>query len=404
MLLTEFAEELFARTIREEGYEEGQIEGRRKREGRVNRLNQRLIRENRTGDLERAARDREFQKPLYQRYGLSTDFSAAGFPGRNKRTERSSEMSLNIQQLEKALQIRYVKLHFGLRMTEDTWLPMNKVSAIRGGIGEMLLRANCIRDRQCGSCDFESECIVRRTLYSRFDEKPDFVTSGDSVGYVLECENYEKNFYEGDLLEFHLILFGKTIVYFSQFLQAVYQLGMAGIGKARAKYEIIAVRNTVGRDMLRGSEILMERYVVKTLWDYVRYRQGGFDGRAFPDRIRFRTPVTLKHQGKIQRTLSPEAVIPALCRRIYMLDCFEGLNCEMLKWEGSSPKVLSEFSEPVSVCRYSSTQDQKMPLRGIRGEMRLERIPEELIPLLLAGELTHIGKNTSFGFGRYRLS
>ena len=97
-------------------------------------------------------------------------------------------MSLNVQQLEKALQVRYVKLHFGLRITEDTRLPMNKVSAIRGGIGEMLLRANCIRDRQCGSCDFESECIVRRTLYSRFDEKPDFVTSGDSVGYVLECE------------------------------------------------------------------------------------------------------------------------------------------------------------------------------------------------------------------------
>ncbi len=313
-------------------------------------------------------------------------------------------MSFSLQQLEKALQIRYVKLHFGLRMTKDTRLPMNKVSAIRGGIGEMLLRANCIRDRQCGRCDFESECIVRRTLYSRFDKKPDFVTSGDSVGYVLECEDYEENFYEGDILEFHLILFGKTIVYFSQFLQAVYQLGMVGIGKAHARYEVMSVKNTEGREILRGTEVLMERYQVRTLWDYVRCRQKNLSGYTGLNHIRFKTPVTLKYRGENQRTLSLEAVIPALCRRIYMLDCFEGLACDLLQWRGTYPGVLAEHSEPISVYRYSSTQDQKMPLRGIKGELHLEEIPEELISLLLAGEVTHIGKNTSFGFGRYYIS
>ncbi len=313
-------------------------------------------------------------------------------------------MSLNFQQLERALQVRYVKLCFGLRITEDTQLPVNKVSAIRGGIGEMLLRANCIRDRRCGSCDFESECIVRRTLYSRFDEKPDFVTSGDSVGYVLECEDYGKDFYEGDIVEFHLILFGKTIVYFSQFLQAIYQLGMTGIGKTYARYEVAFIRNTLGKDILRGSEVLMGQYKVLTLWDYVRYRQKKSADYEDLCRIRFRTPVTVKYQGKVQQTLSMEAILPALCRRIYMLDCFEGLGCEMLKWEGIYPQVLSEYSEPITVYRYSSTQDQKMPLRGIKGELRLKKIPEELFPLLLAGELIHIGKNTSFGFGRYHLS
>ena len=318
-------------------------------------------------------------------------------------SDNSEGMSFRSWQLEKALQVRYVKLHFGLRMVRDTWLPMNKVSAIRGGIGEMLLRANCIRDRRCGGCDFESECIVRRTLYSRFDKKPDFVTSGDSVGYVLECEEYEEDFYEGDILEFHLILFGKTIVYFSQFLQAVYQLGMVGIGKAHARYEVVSVKNTVGKEILRGSEVLMDLYQVRTLWDYVYYRQKNLADSAVLDRIRFKTPVSLKYRGENQRTLSLEAIIPALCRRIYMLDCFEGLACDMLQWKGTYPKVLAEQSELISVYRYSSTQDQKMPLRGIKGELCLEEIPEEVLPLLLAGEVMHIGKNTSFGFGRYRV-
>lgn len=78
--------------------------------------------------------------------------------------------------------IRYVKLHFTLRMVEDTVMPKYKASAIRGGLGEMLLRANCIRDRQCEKCDFETECIVRRTMYSKMEIQPRFMSSGDSVG------------------------------------------------------------------------------------------------------------------------------------------------------------------------------------------------------------------------------
>ena len=60
--------------------------------------------------------------------------------------------------------------------------------------------------------------------------------------------------------------------------------------------------------------------------------------------------------------------------------------------------------ETVRFCRverYSSTQDKHVILRGISGSFRLKELPEMYLPYLLAGELTHIGKNTSFGFGRY---
>ena len=72
---------------------------------------------------------------------------------------------MELQQVKRALQVRYIKLHFGLRLLEDTILPVNKVSSVRGGIGEMLLRANCIRDRDCEKCDFEDECIVRSDVW-----------------------------------------------------------------------------------------------------------------------------------------------------------------------------------------------------------------------------------------------
>ena len=44
-----------------------------------------------------------------------------------------------------------------------------------------------------------------------------------------------------------------------------------------------------------------------------------------------------------------------------------------------------------------------MFLKGIVGEIDLADISDEMLELLLAGELIHIGKNTSFGFGRFIL-
>ena len=68
-------------------------------------------------------------------------------------------------------------------------------------------------------------------MYFQFDYKPDFITTGESIGYVVECEDYKKAFEAGDTLEFNLILFGKTMVYFNQYLQALYALGQNGIRK-----------------------------------------------------------------------------------------------------------------------------------------------------------------------------
>ena len=93
-----------------------------------------------------------------------------------------------------ALQVRFIKLCFTIIFIENSVLPVDKVSAIRGGMGEMHHSMNCVHDRQYEVCDFESKCIVQRTMYSKFEKSPEFVTTGESIGYVLECENGREYF------------------------------------------------------------------------------------------------------------------------------------------------------------------------------------------------------------------
>lgn len=306
-----------------------------------------------------------------------------------------------------ALKIRYIKLHFTAALLEDTELPAEKVSALRGGMGEMLLRTNCVRERDCANCDFVSECIVRRTMYSKYEMVPQFVTTDDSVGYILECENHDKLFAAGDLLQFNLILFGKAIVYFNQYMQAFFALGNEGLGKEHARYQIVSVTNTQNQPLFMDGAVYMLNYQIQTLGEYVDYRIRRMNKTGSQNRLVFHTPLSLKYQGGFLEEYHMAAIWNAVLRRIYMLDCFEEITDNVYTIDGlkesTLPDIVKQEVRRVGVRRYSSTQDRRMVLNGIKGYLELTQIPEQMLPWLLAGELIHIGKNTSFGFGRYSI-
>ena len=308
------------------------------------------------------------------------------------------------------MRIRYIKLHFTLVILENGTLPRTKVSALRGGMGHALLMVNCIRDEYCEACDFSEDCLVQRMMYPKMKIRPDFMNTKDSEGFVIECEDTREWVHAGDELSFNLLLFGRTIVYFQQYLQAFYYFGMQGIGREHVRFQISKVTNTVGETLVEGSSIYKERYTVMLVSDYVRHRLASSEVRKIVDRDRcrlvFQSPLALKYHGEMQEHFLPEAIIAAVERRIFILNCYEG-NEEYSKdiaalAEEHIPAVLNERVWPERVKRYSGTQNSKVAFNGIRGWCDLKGL-EDTIELLLAGELLHIGKNTSFGFGKFTL-
>ena len=305
------------------------------------------------------------------------------------------------QTLSQALQVRYTKLLFMLELLEDTVLPKNKVSALRGGMGEMLLQMNCIRDRKCESCDFESECLVQRTMYSKYEIKPVFLTAGESIGYVLECDNYQEKFMAGEVLEFQMILFGKTIVYFNQFMQAFTMLGIVGLGKEQAKFRICSVMNQRKKLIVDEESLNLENYCIQTVGNYVEYRMAQISERGLQNRVVFHTPTTIKYQNEYMQEFQVGPLTEALKRRIYMLDCFEGIESNLREFQFALPEILEQKHDFSLVKRYSNRKNARMELKGIRGYVVTSEMGEDFLELLLAGELVHVGKHTSFGFGKY---
>jgi len=313
--------------------------------------------------------------------------------------------------------IRYTEIIFTIEIIENTKIVRYKASAIRGGIGEMLLRSHCIyKERECRQCGFQSECIVNRMMHSYFEILPKSVHMGDSVGYIVYCGNTKQRFQVGDRFDFQISLFGKNIVYFSEYINAIYALGISGLGRNRSHFQIVSIKNIFGKPILQGSDILMENYKWQYLGDYIQWRRG--DLKRHPDdsrgnkknlhphrTINFISPASIKNQGKMSEFFSSDALANSLWRRLYILGCFENLNNkeEIPEKPVGFPEILEQSVKVTGITRYSGRKNQRMELKGIWGKVQLGEITEEWMDILLAGEIVQIGKNTSFGFGKYKL-
>ena len=85
-----------------------------------------------------------------------------------------------------------------------------------------------------------------------------------------------------------------------------------------------------------------------------------------------------------------------------MLNCLEGNEVDSVLPQ-ELPQIKKQSVRKGQIIRYSNTHQSKIILRGIYGECMMDGVSEEVFRYLLAGQLVHIGKNTTMGFGQYQI-
>lgn len=302
-------------------------------------------------------------------------------------------------------EIRYQIYCFILRIKENSTLPVNKTSMFRGGIGEMLLRKYCLYNRDCENCGFKEACIVPNIFYHRFRIRPEFAQGKESEGYIIDCTDLRESFEVGDYLEFSLTLFGDVIVYISTIMDAVYMLGQAGVGTDNVHYDVVRIRNSDGEIIMKDNQVYLRNAAPLLLGDYIDKRMDGLDISGDEACVQFKlmSPCSIKSKGELIYEFDADALANSIYRRVYVLNCFEGNEIDRY-YENDSPlEILEQTSRKVTVSRYSSTHRKKLYLTGFVGEAKL-KVKVEFLPYIIAGEILHVGKNTSMGFGKYLIS
>lgn len=316
----------------------------------------------------------------------------------------------------KDIKIPYQRYHFKIQAIEPLSLPYYKGSTFRGGFGNVFKRIVCaLKKQDCKTCLLYTKCIYAYV----FETSPCVLASNESQ--IMNMHKYEKIPHPfiieppldksktcdpGKVLNFSLILIGKAIDYLPYFIYTFDELGKSGIGKGRGKFKMLDIKSD-NQTTVYSAE---SKTITNTDYTYINI-PFAFEPASMSDdlTIRFITPLRIKYNRDL--VVKPEfhILIRNLMRRLGLLYYFHCGN-ESPAWDHKAIISHSEIIEIKSSSlfwhdweRYSHRQDARMKLGGLIGETTYHGNISPFIPFLQAGEILHIGKNTSFGLGKYEI-
>lgn len=310
-------------------------------------------------------------------------------------------------------QLEFSRLRFVLRLESSTELPDYYGSTLRGGLGVRFRQLVCVQPQiqHCREC-----ALLRQCAFPYIFETPLPLEVRDAAHlqqvspYLLVPVSDGGRKVAGSRLEFDLVLFGRAINYLPYFVISYRQLGeTSGLGRQRTRFRLLQVLDrTPGAapQLLYSAEsgsinIQPQRAAVGGLMPSMAESVNGVTIRAV-------TPMRIKAQEKITYRPSFRALCAALLRRVSQLAVVHGPGA----WDVDAGAILDAATEiagnydDLSVGeweRYSARQGQRIWMRGAVGCMAYRGEVAPFLPLLWAGQYTHVGRGSTFGNGRYEV-
>jgi hypothetical protein len=312
--------------------------------------------------------------------------------------------------------IETATIHFIIEAVDPLILPQYKGSTFRGGFGSALRRISCKTGaedcRGCGSalsCDYSYIFNTPPPPGSARMKKAEAAPHP----FVIEPPLEEKYFYEmGERLSFSLILIGQGIEFLDIFIRAIEEMGDQGIGKKRessGRFRVKELRSSGNHPFIQkesSSRKSLSKQLLPIFPDPDSFECNDLS-KQFS--IFFLSPsrFCIENRPVSTRDFDFQILIRHLIRRISLLGYFHGngdpfqTNINEFIEEASKAKIIRNNLDWFDWERYSSSQDKRMTLGGLIGCIELEGPIQTLIPILKTGEVIHVGKNTTFGLGKY---
>lgn len=296
-------------------------------------------------------------------------------------------------------------------LLDDAILPPYKGSTFRGGFGGCLKRAVCaVKQKDCPDCLLSSRCIYARLFESIQWDTPDNArTAAQPHPYIIQPpESIQTRYHAGDQFEFNLLLFGEMNTYLPYFVYTFELMGEQGIGKKtgehRARFSLCGVTNDdtklydprTGKLSPAPAPDILEIAAVEPT-----SRNSGIT-------ITLQTPLRLKGDNHLQSNLQFSLLTRAMLRRVSGLFNAWGKGEPALDYRGmvaraADVKVVDSRLHWHDWERWSNRQEKAMNFGGMMGSVTYQGPLDEYMPLIKLCEKLHLGKQTAFGLGRFRV-
>ncbi|GAB5045822.1 CRISPR system precrRNA processing endoribonuclease RAMP protein Cas6 [Thermodesulfovibrio sp. TK110] len=305
------------------------------------------------------------------------------------------------------MKIFYQKYTFYIKAIDPLYLPYYKGSTFRGGFGNVFRKVACpLRLMDCKECIMKQQCVYSY-IFETYPAENSIILNMNKYEkiphpFIIEPPEYEEQYFpQGKIISFNLILIGSAIDYIPYFIYTFEQLGKTGIGKGRGKYSLREVR--VDENIIYSKGILKKSYP-----KFIEI-PSKFEITNSVERLKLKliTPLRIKYQRKFVTELDFHILIRSILRRLTLLAYF---HCGGQLPDFAVQKVIKEAEKVKTINsrlrwydweRYSSRQNSRMKMGGLIGEISYEGNITPFLPYIKAAEILHIGKNTSFGLGKF---
>ncbi len=293
----------------------------------------------------------------------------------------------------------FYRLRWNLRMERDFDTPFFLGSALRGLLGHGLKRTVCVtRQPKCTSCVLLQSCP-----YPAFFEPAAIHPSNARVPYVLALPFIGRHqFKAGDILPLEMTLLPPHDRQIPYLVHALERAGKMGIGPQRVPFSVASVSclEKAGENswlpLYEDGRILRQAPTVK------------LEPPPLPRQVSLEwlTPLRLKRHGRLVRAedFDGNLFIESLAFRASDLAASrpERTLLKQIREQKITARTQMHWRE---MSRYSSRQGTRMQIGGLLGRMDLELAGLEAYwPWIWATQWLHLGKFTSVGLGRYRLT
>jgi len=299
--------------------------------------------------------------------------------------------------------MQYLDLGFvaDLIDADGSALPRFLGSTLRGAFGHLLKRTVCqIRNIPCSACPLAPRCIYPRLFEGFAPPDRQRMRRYPQVPqpFVLVVDLPPSAAPPKTTIHWRVRLFGDVSRHWPYVVYVFRLAGEVGLGRQRVRYRLREVRDVIAATVVEGPDCCQCREPqVAPLPTAVE-----LPSRAAL-RWRFQTPLRLRSNGCLApRNVQPLDLVIAGRRRYETLNWFYG-NREVAPARFFDPDAFHVRERNLrhwGFTRRCGRQDQRMELSGLLGEMIVEGPWAEAGPWLPAISTIHLGKTTSFGFGR----
>ncbi|ADU65766.1 hypothetical protein Selin_1031 [Desulfurispirillum indicum S5] len=261
-----------------------------------------------------------------------------------------------------------------LKAKQNSILPQYKFSTLRGALGHGLRRVICIKRRaQCQDCSLLQHCPYT-TIFDNSATQTEFLP------LVCYSGNEQMEFHAGDTLSVHITLMGHAAAHSAYTLLALQEMASQGLGKDRQPFAI-------------GHPPPLPQ--VQHLYD-TPLPAGSY-------RLRLQSPLRSKTGSRLTTDLGLQKILHLAQRRLQSLHEHSGQPLPPLLSDTPQAQEISRNLHWLDIGRYSNRQATKMKLGGFVGTMEFSDPTGAAATMFNAAAKIHIGKQTTFGYGKIEL-